>query len=127
MNYNVNYSIPFLFLAVPHIVFAQELTLLGVGAIFLLFFNILTVLVLALALVVFIWGVIQLVGAQDDESKRTSARQRITFGIIALFVMVSVWGLVNVLIKTFGTTQTQAPSGDVEIRETTRSNARLTQ
>ena len=32
------------------------------------------------------------------------------YGIIALFVMVSVWGLVNVLSGTFGFTKTEAPT-----------------
>ncbi len=43
----------------------------------------------------------QLINA-GDETARTEARNIMIWGIIALFVMVSVWGLVNVLDDTFG-------------------------
>jgi len=57
----------------------------------------------ALALVVFIWGVIQFFFLNaDEEAKRSQGKQFIIWGIIALAVMVSVWGLVRTLGSTFG-------------------------
>ena len=58
-------------------------------------------LIISIALVLFLIGIVQFVTAGGDEEKRTAARGMIIFGIIALFVMVSVWGFVNVLGKTF--------------------------
>lgn len=37
----------------------------------------------------------------SNEDLRKEAIKMITFGVIGLFVMVSVWGLVNILIYTF--------------------------
>ncbi len=58
-------------------------------------------LVLAAALLVFIWGVIKYVIAAGDSNEREEGRKFMLYGIIGLFVMVSIWGLVSVLINTF--------------------------
>ena len=59
-------------------------------------------LFLALAAVFFIWGVLQFVSSGDDEEARKSARSRMINGVIAIFVMVSLWGFVDVLVDAFG-------------------------
>jgi len=60
-------------------------------------------LIFALAIVMFVWGVVQFfILNADEEAKRTQGKQFMIWGIIALAVMVSVWGLVNILGTTFG-------------------------
>jgi hypothetical protein len=51
----------------------------------------------------FIWGVVQffIIGA-DEESKRAQGKDFIIWGIIALTVMLCVWGLVRIVGGTFG-------------------------
>lgn len=57
----------------------------------------------SLAVVMFVWGTIKFfIIDVDEEAKREQGRQFMLWGIIALAVMVSVWGLVGVLTKTFG-------------------------
>lgn len=51
----------------------------------------------SLALVVFLIGVVSYVKAGDDEEKRSQGRNMMLFGIVALFVMISVWGLVRII------------------------------
>lgn len=63
-----------------------------------------TPIVVALALVYFFWGLGQLVLGSGDDKKRKDAIQIMIYGVIALFVMVSVWGIINVLQTTFGIT-----------------------
>ncbi|MES3005423.1 MAG: hypothetical protein V4664_00560 [Patescibacteria group bacterium] len=58
-------------------------------------------LVLVLALLFFVYNIFKLVFAGGDEKSRTEAKTFMFYGIIALFVMVSVWGLVNILTSTF--------------------------
>lgn len=62
-------------------------------------------LIFVLATAAFVWGVVQYVilGA-EEEAVRAKGKQFMIWGIIALAVMVSVWGLVNVLTTTFGIT-----------------------
>ena len=54
-----------------------------------------------LGVVYFVWGVITYVIASDEEAKKTG-RDRIIYGIIGLAVIIGMWGLVNILGKTFG-------------------------
>lgn len=63
--------------------------------------NVLVPFLIAIAVVVFLYGVIKYVTAGGDEAKRTEGRNTMIYGIIGLFVMVAVWGLVNILIETF--------------------------
>ena len=55
-----------------------------------------------LAAVGFIWGVIQYFMNPDNEEKRKKGKDYILWGLIALFVIVSMWGLVGLLTDTFG-------------------------
>ncbi len=64
-------------------------------------FDPLVVLIVAIALVYFIWGVTKYIAHGGDETKRAEGQQMMINGIIALFVIVSVWGLVAVLQNTF--------------------------
>lgn len=57
-------------------------------------------IIVSLTLIVFLWGIFQLVRSNSEDSRK-DAIKIITFGIVALFVMVSVWGLVAILSNTF--------------------------
>lgn len=54
-----------------------------------------------LAVLLIIYGIVGYISKADDEEKRTEAKNFIVWGIIGVFVMVSVWGLVNILVNTF--------------------------
>jgi len=58
-------------------------------------------LIFSLAVVMFVWGVVQFVINSSEEAKKEKGRQFMLWGIIALAVMVSVWGLVSILSNTF--------------------------
>jgi phosphoglycerol transferase MdoB-like AlkP superfamily enzyme len=57
--------------------------------------------IVSLALVVFLVGVLRFVGAGDNEEKRQSGRAVMIYGIVTLFVMLAVWGLVGIFTNTF--------------------------
>jgi len=59
-------------------------------------------LILALAVVMFVWGVVQYVINSDEEAKKERGKQFMIWGIIGLTVMVGIWGLVSILGSTFG-------------------------
>ena len=68
-------------------------------------------LIISASLVVFLFGVFKLafVDGQKPEA-REQARKFMFWGIVALFVMVSVWGLVNLLRNTFNLDNSNIPS-----------------
>ena len=93
--------------ALPMLAFAQTTGTIGsvndVGTIVIgIINNVAVPLVFALAFIVFLWGVFQyfIAGAADEE-KREGGKSLMIYGLIGFFVMVSVWGLVNLLTGTF--------------------------
>jgi heme/copper-type cytochrome/quinol oxidase subunit 4 len=60
-----------------------------------------TPIVVALALVYFFWGLANFIFNSGEDGKRKEAIAIMIYGIIALFVMVSIWGIINVLQTTF--------------------------
>ena len=69
--------------------------------------------VIGLTVLFFLWGIFKLVFSAKDSEKREEARGYIVWGIIALAVMVSVWGLVNLLMSTFNLNQNIPPAPGV--------------
>ena len=59
------------------------------------------ILLVALAVVFFLYGILKYITAGDDEEKRSKMKNVMIYGIIGLFVMISFWGIVNILINTF--------------------------
>lgn len=61
-------------------------------------------ILIAFAVIYIIYNVVRflIVGA-DNEEKRKSARSAILWGIVGLFVILSIWGLVRILTNTFRT------------------------
>ncbi len=62
-------------------------------------------ILLALGALLFIWGVIAYVIAQDEDAK-TKGRDKIIYGLIGLVVITAMWGLVQITLKTFGKNET---------------------
>jgi hypothetical protein len=60
-----------------------------------------TPIIVALALLFFFYGLAKYILNSGDEEKKSEGKGIMIWGIIALFVMVSVWGLVNLLANTF--------------------------
>ena len=59
-------------------------------------------IIIGLAVLYFLWGVAQFVLSAGDEKKVEEGRKAILWGIIALFVMVAMWGLAGLVLNTFG-------------------------
>jgi len=57
-------------------------------------------LILALAFIVFIWGIFRYFIASTEETKE-KGRDLMIYGLIGFFVIISVWGIVNLLTNTF--------------------------
>jgi hypothetical protein len=69
-------------------------------------------ILITLAVVYFVWGVIQYTVSTDEEAKK-KAKSGIIQGLIGLFVILSFWGIVRVIQNTFGVSGVQLNSGDV--------------
>ena len=63
--------------------------------------NLIIPVLIAAAIVFFLWGVLKYVNSGDNAEERVQARALMTYGIIAIFVMVSLWGLIGLLRNVF--------------------------
>ncbi len=64
--------------------------------------GVLVPLVFAIAFIVFIWGVFTyFILSGGNAEKREEGQKLMLYGIVGFFVMVAVWGLVNILLGTF--------------------------
>mgnify|MGYP003424279303 CR=1 FL=1 len=59
-------------------------------------------LLITLSIVLFIIGVIKYISKADEPAEREEGRNFMIYGLVALFVMVSIWGLVGIIQGTFG-------------------------
>jgi len=59
-------------------------------------------LVIGIGLLFFIWGLVQFILASGSEEAKEVGKRRMIWGILALFVIVSVWGLVQLLAEISG-------------------------
>ena len=57
---------------------------------------------MAVALVYFLWGVAQYVGKGDNEESRSTGAQHMLWGIVGLFIMFGVFGIIHIIMNTFG-------------------------
>ncbi|MFP4539945.1 MAG: pilin [Candidatus Paceibacterota bacterium] len=55
----------------------------------------LVLIVMGLALVFFLWGMAKFILHAGNETDRENGKQVMLWGLIALFVMTSVWGIIN--------------------------------
>lgn len=53
-----------------------------------------TVILIGLAVIAFLWGVVKYMTQYGDPAKRSDSVKMMIYGIISIFVMISVWGLV---------------------------------
>ena len=72
----------------------------GIVGVVLGLLNFLVIILIGLAVLYFLWGVFRYVKSEQD-SDRQEAVKTIGYGLIIIFVMVSLWSLVSILGKTF--------------------------
>ncbi|HDQ16763.1 MAG TPA: hypothetical protein ENN31_01410 [Candidatus Vogelbacteria bacterium] len=61
----------------------------------------LVAILIGLGLVSFFWGLIKYLSSIDNEEDQKKAKSLIIYGIVILFIMVSVWGLVAMIQTSF--------------------------
>lgn len=100
-------------LMLPTMTFAQSLTGVntlaqGVGTIV----TTLIPIVMGLAVLVFFWGLVKYIANASDEASKGEGKTLMIWGMIALFVMVALWGIlgwVQTQLGLTGTITTSAP------------------
>jgi len=67
-------------------------------------FQVLSFVIFSLALVFFLWNMMVFVLNSGNDEKRTIGKQRMIWGIVIFVVMFGIWGIVKIIMTTFGIT-----------------------
>ena len=71
--------------------------------------NIVIPILMVIATIVFIWGIISYILSAGSDERKKEAKNLIIWGLIGLFVIGAMWGLVTVIASTFGVSETVIP------------------
>jgi heme/copper-type cytochrome/quinol oxidase subunit 2 len=75
--------------------------------------NPLIVLLFALAMVYFIYGLAKYLLSPDNEEVRKNSKSQMLWGIVGMFIMISVFGILSLVMNTIG-----VKSSDIKINST---------
>jgi hypothetical protein len=65
-------------------------------------------LMFAAAVLVFLFGLLEYFVAKDNSSSaRETGRNHMLAGVIGIFIMISVFGIINVILNTVGATRSE--------------------
>ena len=78
--------------------------------------NPLILLLFALALAYFLYGVFEFIANWDNEEKKTAGKSHMLWGIIGITIMMGVWFLLGMIISTFNIQGIDPKTGKVQIQ-----------
>lgn len=72
-------------------------------------------LLFAVAFVVFVYGVFQFIAKRDDDKGREEGKNSIIYGILGMVIMLSVFGIIDIISGTIGIDDPTPPGFDENI------------
>lgn len=70
--------------------------------IFVHIFNPLVLFMIGIAVLVFLWGIFEFLANYDEDSAQEQGKRHMFWGLVGMFVMFSVFGIMRFMIGTFG-------------------------
>lgn len=102
-------------LAMPFVASAQNISgnLQGLVQLVGVIVSLLVPIVSTLVVVFFFWGLAMYVLAAGDEEKAKEGKSIMIWGVLALFVMITIWGIIGFMQNTLGTSVSPTNTGIV--------------
>ncbi|MDP2642132.1 MAG: hypothetical protein Q8P21_02490 [bacterium] len=66
--------------------------------------NPLILLAFSAALLIFLWGIFRFISSQTTDTGRDEGKRKIFWGLFGMFIMISAYGLIRLILNTFGIT-----------------------
>ena len=95
-------GIPALFLLTPVLAFAAPSTIKDFFCLVVDLLSLIVGVLGAIAFAVFLWGIATYVFKADQEDARDKGRFIMTWGLIAMFLLFSIWGVLRLLYGELG-------------------------
>ncbi|MES2416246.1 MAG: hypothetical protein V4504_00935 [Patescibacteria group bacterium] len=87
-----------------------------------LIINPIIILLFALAVVYFLWGIFEFISNTENEEARTIGKKHMLFGVIGIFIMIAVWSILSIIMNTLNITGINPKEGTVELQDYNPSN-----
>lgn len=68
--------------------------------------------IFGLAVLFFVYGVVQMIMHADDPTARATGRNHMLYGAIGMFIMISAWGIIGLISNTLKGVKSNATSGN---------------
>jgi len=68
-------------------------------------------LLFVLSLAMFFWGVADYIRGSGSEEVRKVGRDHMMWGLVGIFIMVSAWAIIGILLGTVGVSNPTMPAG----------------
>lgn len=59
-------------------------------------------LAFAVATLILFWGIFQFINSETADKARDQGKKKIGFALLGMFIMISAYGLINLVLGTFG-------------------------
>jgi len=79
--------------------------------------NPLIILLFALAVMFFLYGMFEFLSNQSDEEKKTTGKSHMIWGVIGITIMMGVFTIMNIIISTLNIEGINPQQGKVELTE----------
>lgn len=80
-----------------------------------LIINPLIMLLFALAVVFFLYGVFEFISNQEDEEAKTKGKSHMIWGIVGITIMMGVFTIMNIILNTFNIEGINPEQGTVQL------------
>lgn len=70
----------------------------------------------ALAIVYFLYGMLEFLMHQDNEEKKETGKSHMLWGVIGIVIMLGVWSILGMLLRTFNISGINPEQGTVQLQ-----------
>jgi hypothetical protein len=70
----------------------------------------------ALAILFFLYGMLEFILNQESEEAKTTGRSHMLWGIVGITIMMGVWFIMNLIINTFNIEGIKVDKGNIEVK-----------
>jgi len=81
-----------------------------------LIINPLILFLFALAVAFFLYGIFEFILNQDNEEKRTAGKSHMLWGIVGITIMMGVFAIMSLILRTFNISGVNLKTGEVQLR-----------
>jgi succinate dehydrogenase/fumarate reductase cytochrome b subunit len=78
-----------------------------IGNVDILIINPLILFLFALAVVYFLYGVLEFLMNQENDEKKTSGKSHMLWGVVGITIMLGVWTILGIVLNTLGISKSE--------------------